>query len=246
MSTVTSWTVTLVDVAFETVTGLRVGGERSGASTTDMPLLRWPDGRPYIPGSSLKGVLRSGAERILRSLGVTPAVCDVLVAPCGGRLQKDVDPVPFEQLCWVCRTFGSPHAAGRLFVGELCPEGPVDTVVRDGVGIDRNELRAADNIKYDFEVVPPGARFSGRLRLDDGSDADVGLLCLLLDLIDAGLVGVGGGTTRGLGRMRYAAPPAVSRFDAAAFVAASPHPTAVDLDAARAAARTVLEEGRTP
>jgi len=36
---------------------------------TDLPVVKTPDGKPYIPGSSVKGVFRSEFERILRTLG---------------------------------------------------------------------------------------------------------------------------------------------------------------------------------
>jgi len=51
-------------------------------SPVDLALERLPDGRPYIPGSSLKGVLRSLAERIARSTGYR--VCNVFAIrnPC--------------------------------------------------------------------------------------------------------------------------------------------------------------------
>ncbi|MCW2279307.1 RAMP superfamily CRISPR-associated protein [Heliophilum fasciatum] len=47
-------------------TPLHIGGNDDGVSPTDMPILRLPepDGRPYIPGSSLKGMLRSASERL--------------------------------------------------------------------------------------------------------------------------------------------------------------------------------------
>jgi CRISPR-associated RAMP protein (TIGR02581 family) len=35
---------------------------------TEMPILKTPDGRPYLPGSSVKGVIRSEFERMLRTL----------------------------------------------------------------------------------------------------------------------------------------------------------------------------------
>lgn len=35
---------------------------------TDLPIVKTPDGLPYIPGSSIKGVVRSELERILRTL----------------------------------------------------------------------------------------------------------------------------------------------------------------------------------
>lgn len=48
---------------------LRIGASRSIAvDEPDLPVLRTADGRPYIPGSSLKGALRSHVEAVLRTL----------------------------------------------------------------------------------------------------------------------------------------------------------------------------------
>jgi CRISPR-associated protein Csm3 len=231
---VADWTVVLVDVAVETASPLRVGGERGSSDTSDLPVLRDHRGRPYIPGSSLKGVLRSGAERILRGAGL--GACDIIASPCGGppgsAALEDLD-----ALCRVCRLFGSPHLGARLFVGDLAAAGDVPTVVRDGVAIDRNELRVAGNLKYDYEVVSPGARFDGQLRLDDPAPGDVGLVLRLLDLLDAGVLTVGGGASRGLGRLRFPTPPAVRRLVASRWQpGAAPEP----VDAG--AARTELDE----
>lgn len=192
------WVITELVLEATTRAGLRIGGP-SGHEHTDMPVFRNPGGRPVIPGSSLKGVLRSTAERLLRANGLP--VCDPFDTPCGGRLgdQPTVGTVADIERCWCCRVFGSPHAIGRLRVGDLTPTHPVDTVVRDGVGIDRAELKAADGIKFDYEVVPPGVTFTGTLRLEDREEGDLGFLLGLLELFDLGVIGLGGGFTRGLG-----------------------------------------------
>ncbi len=51
-------------------TGLRVGAGAQSAEPTasDLPVMKTPDGKPFIPGSSLRGVLRSHVERIVRAL----------------------------------------------------------------------------------------------------------------------------------------------------------------------------------
>ncbi|MDH7487492.1 MAG: RAMP superfamily CRISPR-associated protein [Anaerolineae bacterium] len=54
------------------VTGLHVGSGQ-GDFSTDARFVRTGDGRPYIPGSSFKGALRSAVERMAASLqGVGP------------------------------------------------------------------------------------------------------------------------------------------------------------------------------
>lgn len=57
-------------------TGLHIGtGEQVAPGASDLPVVKDAVGRPLIPGSSLKGVLRSFAERIVSSL--TPVECPV-------------------------------------------------------------------------------------------------------------------------------------------------------------------------
>jgi len=52
-------------------TALHLGGGRNPAKGTDSPILRDGFGRPYIPGSSLKGALRAAVERIVPNLKIS-------------------------------------------------------------------------------------------------------------------------------------------------------------------------------
>lgn len=225
------WQVCFFDLSFEATSGVRVGvGRAAGVEAgTDLPLLRDHEGHPVIPGSSFKGVLRSAGERLLRT--VDPQVCDPLRAPCVNATEELDPSVLEERLCRVCRLFGSQQRAGRIQVGDLVAR-EARTLVRDGVAIDRRELKAAEGLKYDYEVVAAGAAFTGRLRLDDPEDGEIGFVLTLVDLIDAGLVTVGGGASRGLGRLRLAAPPRVVRVRASTFAPGIP-PETVDADEER-------------
>mgnify|MGYP001771061691 FL=1 len=217
---------------------LRRGSASGAADATDLPLLRDPLGRPLIPGSSLKGVLRSSAERLLRGIRQDLA-CDILAKDyclAGTRTPSDEQ---LETLCWTCRLFGNPAKAGRLVCFDLVADQD-RTIVRDGVAIDRAELKAKHGAKFDYEVCPPGTVFRGRIRLDDPEPGDVGLLAGLLDLMDAGLITVGGGVSRGLGQLRYRIRPTFTQIRAATFVpTAAPAP--VDLDRERRAFGERLE-----
>ncbi len=68
------------------LTGLRVGAGTSPLlpTATDLPVVM-AEGRPYIPGSSLRGVLRAHIERIVRTLepgaGKGRGACDPLNEP---------------------------------------------------------------------------------------------------------------------------------------------------------------------
>jgi CRISPR-associated RAMP protein (TIGR02581 family) len=57
------------------LTGLRIGaGRDTDVTGNDLPVMRDASGRPFIPGSSLKGVLRAYLEAVLRGLHDDPQV----------------------------------------------------------------------------------------------------------------------------------------------------------------------------
>jgi CRISPR-associated RAMP protein (TIGR02581 family) len=66
-------------------TGLHIGagGSSLDPSVTDSPIIRDSAGRPFIPGSSLKGALRAHLESLARSLMRQDFwSCDPLIDPC--------------------------------------------------------------------------------------------------------------------------------------------------------------------
>jgi len=76
-------------------TPLRVGkGRGELGEPTDLPVEKLPDGTPYIPGSSLKGALRSLAERMANAMGLR--TCNVFsrLSPCelaAATIRKAID-----------------------------------------------------------------------------------------------------------------------------------------------------------
>ncbi|MEM2913994.1 MAG: RAMP superfamily CRISPR-associated protein, partial [Candidatus Bathyarchaeia archaeon] len=56
---------------------------------------------------------------------------------------------------------------------------------------------------FDFEVVPPGNRFSLEILVENPEDYELGMLVLGFDFLNNGLALLGGGTSRGLGRVRF-------------------------------------------
>jgi len=49
-------------------TALHIGGGREQITASDSPIIRDPWGRPYIPGSSIKGAFRAAVERLTPNL----------------------------------------------------------------------------------------------------------------------------------------------------------------------------------
>jgi len=209
---------TRITAALLMETALSVGSRASlNPTDSDLPVMRTPDGLPFIPGSSIKGALRAHAERILRSLppDLGFEACDPFEKPCisdsdkrrflraaGGRESAFAQSI-WDHSCTICRLFGSPWFSSRLFFKDAfltnAANLPILTQVRDGVGIDRDLGAARTNVKYDFETVVPGSEFGIEILGENLEAWEVGLLLSVLHTWEEGSLPIGGKSTRGLG-----------------------------------------------
>lgn len=202
------------------VTPLRVGSGGSAPDPTaiDNPVIRDAYGRPFIPGSSFKGVWRSFAEQVLgqREDG-DRGCCDPLGEPCLSREDvkelkkaygKDLRGLAeaiYQRLCPACRLFGSPCFAGRLRVRDLLlidSSWPGFCEIRPGVAIDRDTRTAFNSLKYEIEAAPAGTAFDFEAMVENASEAEWQELLLTLLPFTRGEIPIGGCTGRGLGRVR--------------------------------------------
>ncbi len=209
---------TIIHATLEMGTALSVGSRLSLEPTgTDMPVVKGPDGLPFIPGSSIKGVVRFQAERVLRTWNQRPHLwaCDPFDSPCVSSARKDQlwekagrKDDAFAQAVWggsctACRLFGSPWFAGRVAFKDAyltnAEDLPVLIQIRDGVGIDRDLGAARTGVKYDFETVVPGTCFSIEILTENLEDWEVGFLLTVLRRWEEGGIAIGGKTTRGPG-----------------------------------------------
>lgn len=200
-------------------TAWRVGSGKEGETMSDLGVMLTTTSEPILPGSSLKGKLRSTCETLSHALGLS--ACLLNKAASGIRCTSDVKYYScvrenyqntFQKglkkrlrwidnhTCDVCKLFGSPVKAGRLWVSDGTLKDWASVVqVRDGVVIDRDSRTAVDGLKYDYEVVPPSSRFQLCIDLENPTDADIALLGAALFEWHAGS-SLGGFTSRGLGR----------------------------------------------
>jgi CRISPR-associated RAMP protein (TIGR02581 family) len=257
----------------ETVTALHIGGGQPQTVVgTDAPVIRDSLGRPFVPGSSFKGVLRSQLEALLRGatesdLVACAAVDDADAACVTRRDRKGVFDQPalspaekaaeweklLEESCTICSLFGSPWLASRVRVADMAVVGDwreSSFRVRDGVGIDRETLTAVGRLKYDFETVPPGTRFTFALAAENADDWELGLIVTGIDLLNQGFASLGGKGSRGLGRVRVIVI-GVEEKTAADFLGLAkeaPAPRSVDevLDSYREALSRKLRQGGEP
>ncbi|MFS8878093.1 CRISPR-associated RAMP protein Csx7 [Synechococcus sp. H55.8] len=201
-----------------TVTALHIGVGRSTEPIgSDLPVLKDALGRPLIPGSSLKGALRSRLESFLR--GIDPALArdpseltsseQVRVVNQIKNTYKDDDATLTQKLIeatdWVSQAFGSPWLAGKVQIRDL----PVVREAwfgqyqeRDGVAIDRDTETAAEGKLYDFQVVPANTPFQFHAVVENAEAWELGLLAIGLHQLETEQIPLGGGRSRGLGVVR--------------------------------------------
>ena len=201
-------------------TAWRVGSGKEGETMSDLGVMLTTTGEPILPGSSLKGKLRSTCEALSHALGLSACLLnqeasgidctsdvnyyrDVLRRNYQKTFQlglKNRRQWIEDNTCDVCKLFGSPVKAGRLWVSDGTLEDWASVVqVRDGVVIDRDSRTAVDRLKYDYEVIPPGSQFQFCIDLENPNDSDLALLGAALFEWHAGS-SLGGFTSRGLGR----------------------------------------------
>lgn len=197
----------------ELLSGMRIGGSDDVLQIggTDLTCIKDPvTGRPYIPGSSLKGRMRSSLEK---ELGKTNGR-----EPCGCA----------EQVCPVCRVFG-PHKNTNHQLG------PTRIIVRDAPlisgefaienkteSVNRRDTGAAEHPRT-VERVAPGAKFALEIAMQeydtdanfkykdaDGREVSGGkalweVVMHALDLLEQ--TGIGAGTGKGYGKIRITTEP---------------------------------------
>ena len=195
-------------------TGLHIGsGEDS--FETDALVIKDAYGKPYIPGSSFKGILRSTVERIVPNLDGYRTCALIKGANCvtvneakkeqfKARLKGDEEGDPLDLICDACKLFGSTAVASKIKIPDLYVSEPwVESFEkRDGVGIDRDTETAAEGAKFDYEVVPSQTEFDFVMICENLDERDKFLLAIGLAEMQSGMVSLGGNKSRGLGAFR--------------------------------------------
>lgn len=159
-----------------------------------------------IPGSSLKGVIRSRYEKIAHLFGSD--CCNILDRNKCCHKPEDWNKIPYEEqgryvyqsMCPACKLFGSTEIASRIYIADAYPIGECVIGERTGVGINRITGAAQKGALYDFEVVEEGS-FLVNITLKNYELYQMALLMFVLKDLDEGYVSLGAATTRGNGRM---------------------------------------------
>ncbi|QQS46597.1 MAG: hypothetical protein IPM66_22305 [Acidobacteriota bacterium] len=158
-------------------------GSGQASLLTDAAIRRDKSGKPYIPGSSLAGLLRSAAQDF------APYLCE--------NPNKVIE-----------RLFGKSDATkeGKFRASYLSVEDASlreqfhpDLEIRDHVGIDRLRAAAQARLKFDQEVSPANTSYEFRLCVEWPTAEEVRLIMAVLEFWGDHGFQIGARTTTGLG-----------------------------------------------
>jgi len=193
----------------ETPLYIGAGQESFSPMAVQGSVLKNSAGMPYIPGSSIKGVLRSFLESVQP---IQNCVC------CNGDFKGKNERTAFgtaEQLakylskkensCLACRLFGSGVMAGKVKIADAALQDSdafLRTELRSGNAIDRDTRTTASGALFDTEAIPAGTAFSLRVTAENLTVEEArAFRDLLLYFADGGIP-VGGRSRAGLGQVR--------------------------------------------
>ncbi len=213
------WTISAM---LELETPLRIGGGQNAAaySISAAPVLQTYNAKaqayePYIPGSSLKGVLRSTVERLIRTFNEGKSCISVGSAgersPCGE--------------CVTCGIFGSMSAGAKIRVRDShlskgsrglygsVKEQPHCATQYDiysgkfkvrtkpkGYGSKKRDV-AVTSLRME-ETVTSGLCFDVQIDIDNADEKEVGIVLLALSEFNSKRIQLGGSASRGNGFAR--------------------------------------------
>ncbi len=167
-----------------------------------------------IPGSSLKGVLRTEVERLVASAWGTDAACNV-------GTEKQEERHPKGALCPVCSWFGyvsgkmdekgkNAGQRSRLVVSDAQPV--VDPPSEDGLVLDAEWIQKKAQtpinrfhqipLPLQVETIPDRKHFRTVIKLENPQDWELTLLAFVLRKWVKEDIWFGGGNGRGLGRTK--------------------------------------------
>lgn len=180
-----------------------------------------PDGETvYIPGSSIKGVLRAGMESLLdkkdkekeKNCCTSGDMCPKLI-----KKEKESEKLPYKLHCPVCRMFGSGDLASRLEISDVFPfffddEAKIKkqkiniiqslVTSRNGIKIDRKTGKTSPGALFEYEILGGGELF-GEFTLTNYELYQPALLFMLFDLSNEGFLRYGHSKSRGLGVLNF-------------------------------------------
>ena len=167
-----------------------------------------PQEVPYIPGSSLKGSIRSVCETVIRTF--IPDYKDSKILCYENAPEERTDcGKEGKPMCMICDTFGNTNRASKVAVDDafLTEQSlsNLDALIqqRTGIRINRQTGTVVAGALYTAEFVPKGTEFEFNLLFTNILPAELKLVLLAMRLFNEGRFKMGGQKSRGMGSVSF-------------------------------------------
>ena len=203
-------TITEMEVKYTTRSCLAIhSGKSTAYSVVDQPIIKI-GGVPVIPGSSIKGALRSITESIFSQSGIDVCIPGASIPKTERRKRQGADyardlgrlpPCDHSKgnVCPVCDIFGAASLSGRATFLDARPESDIVPIKRAHVAIRRDTNAQSDGSLMELEAIDEGATFLGTIRVVNAEDWQMGAILRALEVLK--MVGLGAKKTAGYGEI---------------------------------------------
>ncbi|RZB29451.1 MAG: hypothetical protein AEth_01086 [Candidatus Argoarchaeum ethanivorans] len=203
-------TITEIEVQYTTRSCLVIHvGKSAGYSIVDQPIIKI-GGVPVIPGSSIKGALRSTTESIMSESGIDVCIPEASIPKTvkqRGRKDdyakelKRLPPCDYSRgnVCPACDLFGAASLSGRAMFLDARPESEIVPIKRTHVAIRRDTNAQSEGSLMELEAVDEGAVFLGTIRIVNAENWQIGAILRSLEVLK--LMGLGAKKTAGYGEI---------------------------------------------
>jgi len=166
---------------------------------------------PYIPGSSIKGVLRSISEKIQASNNNQYCNPNRTCGRIHGKKIKNIrgraELAEFinENFCDVCKIYGSMGLKGFVFFTDAYPSSneTIKLGSKSQISINR---RMGDTVRgslHQVEYMYPGSKFDFNMLIQNLNDYQLALLFASIKMINSEQAYLGSFSTKGFGRVAF-------------------------------------------
>lgn len=198
--------------------------ERMGRTPAVSTVIKDHRGKPMIPGSTLKGVMRNWLQTVLGpGLNTWAAVHPYHATEFTALSVADRNKRIRDEFSVLELLFGTPLNAGKLEVWDtvcLTADLPYDdhllnwnlkslTYIDTSVAINPATGTALDKLLYKTEIVPPGVEFQLTLTAANLSQDELGLILIALQGFNSSIypLRVGARSGRGYGQLQFTPGP---------------------------------------
>jgi CRISPR-associated RAMP protein (TIGR02581 family) len=217
--------ITVLKVRYTTLSALAISAGDQPSEIMESPVIKL-GGKPVIPGSSLKGALRSTLEAMLAGLG--HKVC-IPFAAIPRRYRRKEEQQAYvarlgrltpcdniEHPCPVCSIFGTVGGqaglSGKALFLDATVRGEYELIERSHVAITRDTRSQSEGSLMSLQAVDAGATFRGEIRVVNPEPWEVGAILRALEGTE--FLGMGAKKTAGYGNLEIEVEQIeVVRFD---------------------------------